>query len=100
MKFANRVNHILEHNQDPCNKHIYEGLLFNVNKLISDTIRVPEGDYIVAKVNGNKCTIIPTSESGGQSFDVFKPTLAGFFNPEIHSKHIDTSNSDSILAEA
>ena len=66
---------------------IEEGMVLNITKIVSDTIRVPEGEYIVAIVDSNKCTLIPATEAGGQQkFEVFKPTLAGFFNPDIHKK--------------
>ena len=79
---------------------IEEGMILNVTKIISDTIRVPEGEYIVAIVDSNKCTLIPATEAGGQNrFEVFKPTLAGFFNPEIHRKIKELPDGNTI-AEA
>lgn len=73
-----------------------EGTIISVNKLISDTIRVPEGEYIVAVVTTNRCTLIPTSEASGEKFEVFKHTLAGFFNPEVHRRTVDTTNGPII----
>lgn len=77
---------------------IEEGTILNVNTVISDALNIPEGDYIIAVVGPSKCTLIPTNEANKQDkFEVFKPTLNGFFNPEVHKKTIQQTNDDSIL---
>ena len=93
-EFTNRIDTILTEHYDPCS--IKEGMIISINKLISDTIRVPEGQYIIATVNSNKCMLVPTSESQQQTFEVFKRTLAGFFNPEIHKKTVNKPNGQEI----
>lgn len=74
-----------------------EGSLVSISKLISDTIRVPEGDYIIAVVSSDKCVLVPTNEASQEKFEVFKPTLAGFFNPEVHQKTVDKAEGNTIL---
>ena len=76
---------------------IQEGTVLNINAVISNAIAVPEGNYIVAVANADRCVLIPTTEANRQQkFEVFKPTLAGFFNPEIHKKIIEPSNGETI----
>jgi len=94
--FKDRIDEVLSQKSQ---ETISEGMIVTVNKLVSDTIRVPEGDYIIARVHSNKCTLIPTTEAHGQQvFEVFKPTLAGFFNPEVH-RRTKEAPSDGIISE-
>ena len=95
--FNSRIDNILREESDP--EKIEEGMILSVNKLISTAIRVPEGEYIIAVVNADNCVLVPTSEASGEKFEVFKPTLAGFFNPEIHKKIIEPDEG-SLIAES
>jgi len=97
MKFKDRIDAILENNFEQKDDHIEEGVLLSVNTMISNAIKVPEGDYIVAAVAADTCKLVPTAEAGGQTFEVLRPTLAGFFNPEVHSRTID--NDSDVLSE-
>lgn len=82
------------------NNILKEGMILNVNTIVANAIRVPEGDYIVAIIDSDRCVLIPTTEAGSQKkFEVFKPTLAGFFNPEIHKK-VKELPDDNTIAEA
>ena len=71
-------------------KLLWENTILCVNKLISNAISVPEGDYRVLIKDCNRCVLIPTNEASKQTFEVLRPTLAGFFNPEVHKKVIST----------
>ena len=93
--FDDRLNSILREEGDPCT--LEEGMMVNINKIISDTIRVPEGNYIIAVVASDHCVLVPTNEASQEKFEVFKPTLSGFFNPEIHRKTVDNTNGETIL---
>lgn len=93
--FDDRLNSILREEDDPCT--LEEGMMVNVNKVISDTIRVPEGNYIIAVVASDHCVLVPTNETSREKFEVFKPTLAGFFNPEVHRKVVDKSDGETIF---
>ena len=97
MDFDGKVDKMLEESR-PVAQHdsIVEGMLLSINKIISDTIRVPEGDYIVAVVDGNVCTLV-AAESAKDKFEVIRPTLAGFFSPEVHIKTVDNTTGPAIL---
>lgn len=78
--------------------HIEEGTILPVDKIVSNAIGIPSGDYIVASVTSDKCTLVPTNEAGKTNpFEVHRPTLAGFFNPEVHTRTID--NTSDYLAD-
>jgi len=94
-KFEQKINTALE-SIDQDHNTLQEGMIINVNTMVSDAIRVPEGNYIIAVSNSDHCILIPTSETSGERFEVFKPTLAGFFNPEIHKKTVGSINNDTI----
>jgi hypothetical protein len=100
MKFKERIDAILENNfEQKEDDQIEEGVLLSVNTVISNAIKVPEGDYIVAVVASDTCKLVPTSEAGGQTFEVLRPTLAGFFNPEVHSRTVNNSPTDVLSEE-
>lgn len=93
MDFATRVDTLLVERE----RHLWEGVVLRIDKLVSNAIKVPEGDYRVLVNDCDKCTLIGTNEASGQTFEVLRPTLAGFFNPEVHKKVI--SCPTKVLAE-
>jgi len=95
--FNARVDSILQEGFDP--NVIEEGTVLAINKIISGAIGIPEGDYIVAVVNADSCVLVPTSETSKEKFEVFKPTLAGFFNPDIHKKTVEP-NGGPVISES
>jgi hypothetical protein len=73
-------------------KAIWEGVILNVNTMISSAISVPEGQYRVLLKDSDICQLVPTSEAAAnKTYEVYKPTLAGFFNPEVHRKVVVTN---------
>lgn len=93
MSFAERVDEALVSRE----KAIWEGAILSINRMVSDAIKVPEGDYRVLIKDCDRCVLIPTNEASKQEFEVLRPTLAGFFNPEVHRKVV--SPSGNILSE-
>ncbi len=94
MGFESRLDSILEGQEE--HPLIEEGTILNINKMVSDAIKVPEGDYIVALVTSDSCKLVP-KESGNQTFEVFKRTLEGFYNPAIHKKQVTGADGPSII---
>lgn len=100
MDFNRRIDILLEeiHPDNIIDGELTEGTIFSVNRIIadylqaSDSMILPEGDYIVTTINSDTCKLIPTSEANGQTFEVFKHTLKGFFNPEVHKKVVSHAN--------
>lgn len=85
MSFENDFEAILEERD----KAIWEGVILNVNTLVSNSIGIPEGEYQVVLKDANTCRLISTNEASKQQvFEVTRPTLTGFFNPEVHRKVI------------
>lgn len=96
--FTDRVDATLSGQKE---RQIEEGTILNVNKLISDAIKVPEGDYVVALIDCDRCVLVPTTEAANQQkFEVFKPTLTGFFNPEIHKRTVTKPDGPTIAEKA
>lgn len=79
-------------------KKLWEGVVIRINKLVSDAIKVPEGDYRVLVGDCDRCTLVSTNEASKQTFEVMRPTLAGFFNPEVHKKQVGPITS-KVIAE-
>lgn len=79
---------------------IWEGVVLNVNTMISNAISVPEGEYRVLLKDSDTCQLITTTEASGQKqYEVLRPTLTGFFNPEVH-RRIVVAPSGKFLVEA
>ena len=92
--FEWKINQILECAADDV---LQEGVILNINAMVSSAIRVPQGDYIIAISDSDKCTLISTNEASKcQKFEVFRHTLAGFFNPDIHKKTKQVSDGKTI----
>lgn len=70
---------------------IKEGMMLSVNKVVSDSIKIPEGDYIIWAINADTCQLMPTSESMYDIVEISRPALKGFYNPEVHKKIVDKS---------
>lgn len=94
MDLNSRLNKAIESVENLCT--IQEGSLLSVSKIMSDAIKIPSGNYLIASVNSGNCILIPTSEANGQTFEVFKKTLEGFYNKEIHSKLVNTNDGEVI----
>jgi hypothetical protein len=76
---------------------VAEGSLISVNKIVSDAIGIPPGDYVIWALDYDVCNLIPTVEAAKQThFEVHRKTLEGFYNPEIHKKIVDI-NAGGIL---
>ena len=95
--FTSRVESILNDKGD--SGKIEEGTVINVTAIIADAIRIPSGNYIVAAVNADRCVLVPANEAGGQVFEVFRPTLSGFFNPEIHKRTVSAQPGPVLIEE-
>ena len=94
-EFDARVEAVLGGGEDNA---LAEGQMISINKLISDAISIPQGDYIIAISDANRCVLVPTLEASKQgTFEVFKSTLSGFFNPDIHKKTITKSGGPTIV---
>lgn len=94
MPFKTKLDTALAH----YNKSLWEGSLIRVNKLISDAIRIPEGEYRILMPDCERCVLVSTNEASKQTFEVTRPTLAGFYNPEVHRKVV-TPRTGNVLAE-
>lgn len=66
--------------------YLAEGVLLNVNKIVSNYIGVPEGEYVIYNINNNKATLIPTADVTVQEtdfaqspklYEIFRSQLAG-----------------------
>lgn len=78
---------------DADNGSISEGSIVSVNKLVSNAIGVPPGDYIIWALEFNTCNLIPTCENTRQQdFVVQRKTLEGFYNQELHKKKVHIAN--------
>jgi hypothetical protein len=101
MAIKNSVDKILNNISPPSPEPITieEGMLLSVNTLVSNSIKIPEGDYVVWAVDANTdmCTLMPTAEDRFNTVEVTRPHLQGFFNPELHKRVVD--NSSSIINE-
>ena len=87
MDFEDRIDTILEKFSQDVEPILAEGMILNVNTMVSNAIKVPEGDYIVALVDADSCKLV-SKEAGSETFDVFRHTLEGFFNPEVHTRQV------------
>ena len=95
MKFEDKLEIALN---PPNTDHIKEGVILPVDKIVSDAIGIPSGDYIVASVTSDFCKLVSTTEADSDKpFEVHRPTLAGFFNPEVHTKTIDPGKDSGIV---
>jgi hypothetical protein len=93
--FESKIDEILDNGHRPM---LAEGMVLNVNTIVADAIKIPEGVYVVAAIADDNCVLVPTTaESENQKFEVFKQTLLGFFNPDIHKKIIDMSDGPTII---
>lgn len=96
MQFEEVLNNIL----DERDRTLWEGMILNVNTLISNCIGVPEGQYSIILKDSDTCQLIPTSEATNQKqYEVLRPTLAGFFNPEVH-RRVVIAPTGKFIAEA
>lgn len=77
---------------------ISEGSIFSVNTMASEILGVPEGRYLIQSIEDNKCMLVSTSEASDKPFEVFKRTLEGFHNPEVHKRAIN-NNTDILVEE-
>ena len=94
MNFEDKLNNAFD---PPDSDHIKEGTILPIDKIVSNAIGIPSGDYIVAAVTANSCKLISTNEADSDTpFEVHRPTLAGFFNPEVHTKVVNQGNGSLI----
>jgi len=94
MNFEDKLNIAFN---PPDSDNIKEGTILPVDKIVSNAIGIPSGDYIVASVTSDHCKLISTNEADNANpFEVHRPTLAGFFNPEVHTKVVDRGNGDHL----
>lgn len=101
MKFDKAIDRLLEGVPDngvAYEQPISEGMILSVNKMVSDAIKIPHGDYLVWAITADTCTLIPTNESEIETYEISRPTLKGFYNPEIHKKVV--VNHGPVIAEA
>lgn len=64
--------------------YLTEGILLNVNRLISRAINIPQGEYMVYSIGPKKAMLIPTTELSVQETD-FTSSPRVF---EIHTGHL------------
>ena len=55
--------------QEEFAEYLTESILFNVNKLISRAINIPQGEYMVYSIGPEKAMLVPTSELSVQETD-------------------------------
>ena len=78
-------------------EYLTEGILLNVNRLISRAISVPQGEYMVFSISPEKAMLIPTTEMSMQETD-FTTAPGGF---EIHTNSLlgCWDKAEKLLAE-
>lgn len=69
---------------DQFKQFLTEGVLLNVNKMASQSIGVPQGEYVVYQVKGGKTMLIPTADVTVQETDFAEPPRAY----EVHTKDL------------
>ena len=65
-------------------EYLTEGILFNVNRLISRAISIPQGEYMVYSISPEKAMLVPTANLSVQETD-FTTTPQKF---EIHTNRL------------
>jgi DNA-binding XRE family transcriptional regulator len=70
-------------------RFLTEGVILNVNKLVSQGIGIPQGEYVLYSITSEKAMLIPTSEvsvqetdfsKSPQSFEIHTSKLLGCWN--------------------
>ena len=65
-------------------EYLTEGVLFNVTRMVSRAINIPQGEYFVYSISPKKAMLIPTTEMSVQETD-FNGPPRGY---EIHTSHL------------
>jgi len=78
-------------------RYLTEGILLNVNRLISRAINIPQGEYIVYSITPNKAMLVPTTDVSVQETD-FSSMPRAF---EVHTGQLlgCWNKAERILAE-
>lgn len=76
-------------NKTQFSKYLTEGTILNINKLVSQSIGIPQGEYVLYRINMQKAVLIPTAEvtvqetnynSAPKSYEVYTNKLLGCWN--------------------
>lgn len=84
--------------------YLTEGVLLNVNRMVSNYIGVPVGEYVIFNINNNKATLIPTADVTVQEtdfvrtpklYEIFRSQLAGCWDKTEKTISEDQDPNDS-----
>lgn len=85
MNFNDKMDIIL----DEYETNLLEGSKILVDDFLAKSFEVPTGEYIIKVKDKNTCILIPSNEASSDQFEIQRPTLAGFFNPNVHIKTVN-----------
>jgi DNA-binding XRE family transcriptional regulator len=75
--------------KDQFSRYLAEGVVLNINRLVSQGIGIPQGEYVLYSITGKKAMLVPTAEVTVQetdfsrspkSFEVHTSKLLGCWN--------------------
>ncbi len=85
-------------------RYISEGVLLNINRLVSNYLGIPSGEYVIYDINSNKATLIPTADVTVQEtdfseapklYEIFRSQLSNCWDKAEKTIYEDNPNSDS-----
>lgn len=83
--------------------YLAEGVLLNVNRIVSNYIGIPVGEYVIYNINNNKATLIPTADVTVQEtdftqtpklYEIFRSQLAGCWDKTEKTISEDQDNKE------
>jgi ribosome-binding protein aMBF1 (putative translation factor) len=90
-------------NKRQFSQYLTEGIILNVNRLVSQNIGIPQGEYVLYNITQEKAMLVPTSEITVQEtdfskspkmFEVYTNKLLGCWNKIEGTITEDDSNGD------
>ena len=76
-------------NKGQFSQYLAEGVVLNVNKLVSQSIGIPQGEYVLYNITAEKAMLVPTAEvtvqetdfsKSPKSFEIYTSRLLGCWN--------------------
>ena len=92
MNFAERIDNLLSEYETG----LLEGAKILVDDMLAKSFEVPTGEYLIKVKDQNTCILVPTNEASTDSYEIVRPTLAGFFNSSLHIKTVNPSGKSFI----
>ena len=76
-------------NRGQFSRFLTEGVVLNINKLVSQSIGIPQGEYVIYNITAEKAMLVPTTEitvqetdfsNSPRSFEIYTNKLLGCWN--------------------